>query len=161
MKSSVNTPIPILVLAIIFSLWPPMPGPLVRTQELPMRHMATNDEAKQFYLEANEYYFNNELPKDVTVRFVPYPTTDDGIPAMAFTTFGSPIDMVLDAEYRDNVAIWAESVLHESCHIQTINIIKFPGANPLYIPMEFDQHGEKWNGCMLDLAQQGAFKNLW
>ncbi len=111
----------------------------IRPAEVDTRMMTTQD-LQEYYQDTNYAYFENQLPKDVTIDFL---NTDPK--AMASTSFESgKFRISFNRGYRTGNRYMKLSMLHEECHIKTWG--------------EFDQHGPEWRACMNYLDIQGAFR---
>jgi SprT-like family len=111
----------------------------------------TNSDAQQFYEAANETYFNNKLPHAV-VEFKVNLTDEQGHPLMGLThesNVAAP-RIFLSTRYQDNARIWEGTELHEICHVEV------DAHNP-----EFEEHGPHFQACMLGLAENHAFDDIW
>lgn len=102
----------------------------------------------------NELYFMNSLPKDVLVTLSDIPSDSNE------KVFGETLHigrhqyaMLISPKYNDTLEEEEESVLHESCHIWVWE--HHPDLDPK------EAHGEIWQSCMLNLAEQGAFQDVW
>jgi hypothetical protein len=130
------------------------------------REKATDAQALQMYHVFNVAYFEGKLPADVRVHFVEH-LTDGTTEAMGITSFTqNSIEIALAAEYRDNYSIWGETLLHEACHIKVRDeigrpVILLSDGTINTINLDLDQHGPKWQACMLELAENNAFKSMW
>ena len=71
---------------------------------------------------------------------------------MAATNFiGDTIYIRFNKRYEPSGIQARETLLHEQCHVY----LKINNE------IELDNHGEKWQGCMHMLANEGAFEELW
>ena len=111
------------------------------------------------YQTDNELYFDNALPKDVIVVAEEAPDSAPGHFYYGETSHsvGSHwYKMFVSPKHNTSVDLEEETVLHESCHIKIWEKHERMGT-----PYAGDEHGPEWQACMLDLAEQGAFKNIW
>lgn len=111
------------------------------------------------YQTDNELYFDNKLPKDVTVVAEEAPDTAPnhffyGETSHAVSTHW--YKMYVSPKHNTSVDLEEETVLHESCHIKVWE--KYENRGVVYGGGE---HGPEWQACMLNLAEQGAFKDIW
>jgi hypothetical protein len=107
--------------------------------------------AQSFFDSYNDKYFGGTLPPTVVVWQSP-PDSDgymgqticdleaDGLKAESCTMYISPKWNVAP------VTMYA-TIIHESCHEKTYT--------------EFDDHGPRWQHCMLEQAMSGGFKGIW
>lgn len=109
----------------------------------------TNEKLNQWYRGYNEEYFANELPKDTTVKWGDL-TLQDDIGLSELRPDGTWV-IVLDRANNPSPVQARLTLLHESCHVRTW----------VRNMTEFETHGDKFQACMLQLAHQGAFKELW
>ena len=105
----------------------------------------TEQQMKRRYDSYNRHYFGDTLPHDTIIRYARL--SDDYIAVTR--KLGPKYIMTIDPEKDNCTAHLAQTLLHEMCHI------KVDWTN------EFDQHGPKFQGCMLDLAEHGAFNGIW
>ena len=108
---------------------------------------AQPDRLDAWYRGYNEKYFNNELPKEITIT---HDLRDNRFQAWT-QRLGDSFHVAFNPLY--NLASGTErlTLLHELCHIR----------NFVESETEFDDHGPKWQSCMHDLAHKGAFDELW
>lgn len=101
----------------------------------------------EWYASYNHAYFQDELPKDVLITR----TLND--PRFMALTLYSDGHYHIDINPKYNLSTKTERInlLHESCHIRQF----------IEDDEEFDQHGPHFQNCMLGLAKQGAFSDLW
>ena len=98
---------------------------------------------QRIYSSVNDEYFSGKLPKDTTVEWGDLSNEDSMGLTLHRPGGGNLIILDPNANRIRRVAILTE--LHEICHVATQDF----------------EHGEKWQGCMLHLAEQGAFADLW
>jgi hypothetical protein len=133
-----------LVLAMYFGHKEEMRKPVHKVTNI---SVPSNAQLQGWYREVNRAYFKNELPERTTVvwadlvgiyqdmgQATPHP---DG-------TWLITIDRATNV--TEGEAKLTEA--HEICHVATHG-------------QEFDAHGPKFETCMVQLANQGAFKGLW
>jgi len=88
------------------------------------------------------------LPKDVILRYGPAVDVQ-GRSNMAITRMHDGRFITeFNPKYNQADTHLKMNMLHEQCHIATWG-------------QEFDDHGPKFQACMLRLANQGAFNSLW
>lgn len=137
-------------LKIVFVIWLILMAALVhafRANFVTHKSAPPISEAKLnlWYQGINEEYFSSTLPKNVEVKWGDLTLLKD----MGVTNrhADGSYTIVLDPKQNPNRRIAEFTEYHEICHIAT--------------PPEVDQHGPKFQACMLRLAQEGAFKDLW
>lgn len=115
-------------------------------------HQKIQETLTRSYAEFNTDWFGNKLPSSVSILYVLVPDskliaqTRDRINADGSTHFTIFINAYYDRDLRE--AEFTE--LHEMCHVY--NSVE---------GREFEAHGTHWQACMLQLAMNGAFNNLW
>lgn len=101
----------------------------------------------EWYASYNHAYFQDELPKNTLIT---YDIHDDRF--MALTAYeGSQYHISFNMKYNFSNKMGRLNLLHELCHVRQM----VEGDE------EFDQHGPHFQSCMLGLAKQGAFTDLW
>lgn len=122
-----------------------LPAPLARSH---FQSTLTEEELQGYYFGYNEDFFMGQLPNTTVVQWGDLST----IHAMAVTTGGedkdSPFTIIIDQDTNSVDREVLMTLFHEMCHVKV-----HWG--------ELDQHGEKWQACMVNLADQGAFQDLW
>lgn len=108
---------------------------------------AAPDNLDAWYAGFNHQYFQDELPKTVVITKT---LDDDRFMALTFYENGR-YHIALNPRYNISTKVERMNILHESCHIRMF----VEGEE------EFDDHGPKWQSCMLELAEKGAFASLW
>lgn len=102
----------------------------------------------------NELYFMDSLPKDVLVTLDEIPSDkDEKVYGESYQIGRHQYMMVISSKNNDTLEGEEETVLHESCHLWVWE--HHPDLDPK------EAHGEIWQSCMLNLAEQGAMKDLW
>lgn len=97
----------------------------------------------------NDVYFNNTLPPTK----VKFDTIDSALVGITYCTLNLQTDSYsactihINRKYNLAEPVAAETVIHETCHVATY--------------VEREDHGPRWQTCMLDLAKRGAFKGVW
>ena len=106
----------------------------------------TDAQLQKWYEGINEEYFWNQLPKNVTVKWGDLAAWGD----MGVTLYRPDGSILILIERKLNPAprVAEITAFHEACHVKTHG-------------QEFDDHGPKFEACMVHLADQGAFKGLW
>lgn len=104
---------------------------------------------EQWYQYYNQALFNHELPDNIQID---HQLRDPGLMAVTeceLTSKVCRINMNPDYEMSDKVA--RLNLLHESCHVK------------LFVEQEyeFNDHGQKWQGCMHMIANKNGFEDLW
>ena len=108
---------------------------------------AAPDGLDSWYAGYNHEYFQDELPKTVVITKT---LNDDRFMALTFYENGA-YHIALNPKYNFSTKIERENLLHEMCHIRIF----------VEHDEEFEDHGPKWQACMLELAKKGAFADLW
>jgi hypothetical protein len=98
---------------------------------------------KQDYLDYNYGYFGNRLPKDTIVMLGP--AYAYGRENLGLTVHWNEYIIEINPKYHLTQKQADITLLHEMCHVA--NWGKY--------------HSPEWQACMLDLAEQGAFSDLW
>ena len=101
----------------------------------------------EWYAGYNHAYFHDELPIDVRITRNLH---DDRFVAQTEYTNGF-FHIEINPRFNQAESIERETLLHEQCHI----------LMAVEKTEEFNQHGQKWQACMMSLAKQGAFEGLW
>jgi hypothetical protein len=104
----------------------------------------TEKELQGWYDGPNEKYFLNQLPAakvkwgDLTAQNM-----------MGFTIRWDEKNflIVVDRETNPTYSTAEFTIAHEQCHVATWS--------------EITSHGPKWQACMVRLAEQGAFAEIW
>jgi hypothetical protein len=109
------------------------------------------------YAKYNKMYFGNTLPY-ATVQFVSI-LDDRGNHADSMADIrrdASIYHIRIDKAWNPILKTADISLLHEMCHVK----LDANGEVPLTVSDE-EAHGEKFQGCMKDLAANGAMHDLW
>ena len=109
---------------------------------------AEQERLEDEYRHINDGYFDGNLPRDTVIRFT------DNIPinekVMGLTDVeGDHFVIYISPKYSPVSSTADEVEIHEMCHIATFQ------------DDVFDDHGPKWQQCMLNLAERGAFSSIW
>jgi SprT-like family len=114
----------------------------------------SNATLERWYKADNETYFDDKLPHNVSVKWADIPREKDGDVDMG--------DTAEDVQHRayairidrmSNVT-WGTTLMtlrHEECH----------AAEDPYLVGDEDEHGPRFQSCMINLAKAGAFKDSW
>lgn len=102
----------------------------------------TDKDLNLWYRGYNEVYFMDQLPKDVVVNWGDL----SGYKWMGVTVGHS---IVLDKASNKILRVAKMTLLHEMCHLD-------PDASKA-----LDIHGREFDACMLKVAEQGGFHDLW
>lgn len=113
---------------------------------------ATDADAQAFFTAYNNEFFDGKLPA-TTVHFADNLKTLQGQDAQEMTYPGNPWRIAIMSESSNNTTEWEELELHGMCHVAT-------DSNTVIGP-EFDDHGPRWQKCMIRLADIGAMKGIW
>lgn len=137
-------------LQVVFVIWLLLLGALYISFR-PVAHKSaeknyTNAQLQRWYEGVNEEYFANKLPKDTTIKWADLTPLKDMGTTMRRSDGGFAI--LLDPVQNPNKRTAALTAYHEMCHV----------AVPV---SSFEEHGAKFQACMLHLAEVGAFKDLW
>jgi predicted SprT family Zn-dependent metalloprotease len=97
------------------------------------------------YRKYNHEFFEDKLPKDLIVYWGPA----GGDHFIAYTYHLGEPDVWIEMNPKYNLASTETflNLLHEMCHVS--------------VGQTFDAHGPKWQKCMHNLADVGAFDDLW
>lgn len=102
---------------------------------------------KDDYVHFNNGYFDGKLP-DIPVVYKSVENADIGDTTCQWTSDGDTACSIFVNAYYDRDEREADmTLLHEMCHVA--------------VTPSFDQHGPVWQNCMHNLANAGAFDNLW
>ena len=101
----------------------------------------------------NEAYFNGELPS-TPVTWADLPKENGGYVLGNTSEDISGKTFTIQIDVKSNVAAItaALTLFHEMCHVATMQA---------ELDADEDTHGPRFQKCMLRLAQNGAFSNLW
>ena len=98
------------------------------------------------YQQYNDDYFLGQLPKNANVQWADLGIIHDMGESWVDETGRQQIR--IDRKTNPVFRQAAMTLLHEQCHIKTLG-------------QELDQHGIKWQACMVDFANHGAMHDLW
>jgi predicted SprT family Zn-dependent metalloprotease len=98
------------------------------------------------YQIANEQDFLGQLPKRVDIKWA---RLGNSLGESWLNESGAHIR--IDRHGNQYPRYVRLTLRHEMCHLK----VDLDGAP------EFDEHGPKWQGCMVNLALHGAFHDLW
>jgi hypothetical protein len=105
------------------------------------------------YAEYNETFFNNTLPKNVSVSWYDIPIDADGRYILGDTSEGPIGSFRIHIDTKTNIT-WATTdvtLLHEMCHVKT---------NDYAIGHDEPDHGPSFKACIVNLELQGAYTDL-
>jgi hypothetical protein len=118
----------------------------------PKEHIEDID-LQAYYDALNQEFYDNKLPEAI-VRFTnkPYGQDENGntVRAVGLSFPTEPKQIMIDDVMKDYPVVAYETLAHEQCHVY---VDKFTP--------EFDEHGPKFQKCMLKLAEAGALAHLW
>lgn len=110
---------------------------------------ATIDPLDLWYQGYNVKFFNSELPQRVIID---HGLHDDRYMGLTDYDWQQKLFIIrMNEKYGPSPKQERETLLHEMCHVRQI----VEGDEQL------DQHGPHWQSCMHDLANKGAFDDLW
>lgn len=106
------------------------------------------------YQELDDYYFDGKLPEHVTVIWFDIPMEQGAyvMGDMKTDINGSRFDIRIDTKSNVSKATEELTLFHEICHVAVFNQVKKYGE---------DSHGPHFQACMMNLAAEGAFADLW
>jgi hypothetical protein len=113
----------------------------------------TDAQITQYFEGDNQTYFEGKLPP-TEIHFVENLHGLDGEPVLGITYPGNPYRIYLEAKYADELRYSLMTLKHEECH-------EAVDENLMGLRLEFEMHGPQFQKCMLRLANNGAFKELW
>ena len=94
----------------------------------------------------NRDYFLGQLPKNANVRWTDLSLQQDM--GMTWIDEAGVRQIRIDRKTNPVLRQAQLTLLHEMCHIKTDG-------------RELDNHGIKWQACMVNLAEHGAMHDLW
>lgn len=137
MKTRWKILITVLLAALYFCLTqrvrPAVQGPALSPEQL-----------SQWYAGYNDEYFSGRLPSDTVIDYSEHDNEYMG--STDYWADDKKFHISLNLKYTVAGRIALETLLHESCHIETWG--------------ERQEHGPLWRSCMLRLDAQGAFRKL-
>ena len=104
------------------------------------------DWLEKWYQGYNHKYFGDELPAAIIVH-----TLKDEHRMAETEQAGTYYEIRMNPKYEPSEQQARMTLLHEMCHVENL-------ASPEPV---FEDHGRVWQGCMHDLANEGAFEDLW
>jgi hypothetical protein len=104
----------------------------------------SNKQLQSWYDGLNEEYFMNRLPR-ASVTWGDLTALND-MGATMHPEDGFVI--IIDRKTNPTTKTAEATVAHELCHVATWGV-------------EFDAHGPKFQSCMVNLANKGAFEGVW
>jgi hypothetical protein len=100
----------------------------------------------QDYSQYNERWFKNRLPTDTVIQYYSMPDFDIG----QTNEDDGHYHIFVNSYYNRDKHSAEFTLFHEMCHVE----VNLAGE-------ELETHGSKWQGCMLRLANAGAFHDVW
>lgn len=112
-------------------------------------HAATNptltiSELHLWFNAFDDEYFNGRLPKDTVIDYTEF--DDRWMATTDYWESDQKFHIRLNKKWTAASRVSLETLLHESCHIETWH--------------EDALHGSRWRNCMLRLDRVGAFREL-
>jgi hypothetical protein len=120
---------------------------------LPVRIHAAPDRLDSWYAGYNHKYFNDELPPVLITHDL---KDNDKI---SVTEYGKNYyHIAFNPKFNLSPVEEQENLLHEMCHVR----VDVETEGQLQDAADWDNsHGPKWQACMHELANKGAFEDLW
>lgn len=115
-------------------------------QENKIRHLL-----QQHYDDFNDDWFDGKLPPATVLYFSQNNTPDIGTEQDQSSPAAPHAMIFVNAYYDRDIREADFTLFHEMCHVWA----------DTYGQPELSPHGSAWQGCMLHLALEGAFSNLW
>jgi len=104
---------------------------------------------EQDYADFNRDYFLGQLPKKVNVLWSDMTDGESkGDMGATWVDTNGVRQIRIDRKTNPVPRQARLTLLHEQCHIKTDG-------------KELDSHGIRWQACMVDLSEHGAFHDLW
>lgn len=131
----------LLLTVVLTVLWSALVGFISRPKltEPAKAQPVTQKYLEKSYARNNAQYFENKLP----VAVVDYDLRDPEFMATTRRTYDGVFHVSFNPFYVSAERYAELTMLHEMCHIKTWN----------------DQHGARWQACMIQLDLQGAFRD--
>lgn len=102
-----------------------------------------------WYRGYNSKYFNSELPAEVLID---HDLHDDKYIALTdYNTAQKKYWLRFNPKYGASSKQVLMSLFHEMCHVRSMTRQE----------LIFDDHGVEWETCMHELADKGAYDDLW
>lgn len=108
---------------------------------------AGQDRLDSWFAGYNHAYFQDELPKDTEIS---HNLQDPRFMAVTFYDNGR-YHIAFNPAYNISGKTEQLNLIHEMCHIRVF----------VEQDEEAEDHGPHFQRCMMDLAKQGAFKDIW
>jgi hypothetical protein len=114
----------------------------------------SNGDLQKMYDAYNDSYFNGNLP-EAPVYWVDIPKDgDEYIMGNTYENITSKTYFIeIDTKSNITSMTYDLTLLHEMCHVATMDAMVNKYGET--------QHGPHFQKCMLQLAENGAFNNLW
>lgn len=112
---------------------------------------------QQWYASYNEIIFGSELPSNTKVTWMDLSAVsvlDNPSHPMGMTIHdlgGKNFKIEIDKDYNPAEVTENETLIHEMCHVE----VEFVEKD------ELENHGAKWQACMLRVAEHGGFADVW
>lgn len=104
-----------------------------------------------WYRGYNETWFGNSLPNTVDVSWANLEKSTPPMMGETIDHFDGSFSIRIDRGWNPVQRVANFTLLHEMCHVY----VHVNGSE------SFDSHGNQWQDCMMMLAKEGAFKDLW
>jgi len=111
------------------------------------------------FLKYNDAFFYGGLPKATTVMWADLSQWDD-MGRIERRSDGSFVILV-DPKYHVALKQAQMTLLHEMCHEKNLLQINIVAGTTKDESEGLEGHGAAFDTCMLNIAQHGAFKDLW
>jgi hypothetical protein len=104
---------------------------------------------QEAYAENNDDFFLGQLPKDARIEWTAGLRNENGHRAMGLTIMNEQGQFIIKIDRESNAVMRVAkfTLIHEECHVKLWT-------------KEFDDHGFKFQSCMLDIAARGGFHDL-
>jgi hypothetical protein len=108
---------------------------------------------EKWYASTNDVYFDNQLPKDTIIQIHVIPPDVNADFTIGETTALGNGQYIIQIDPRFNLSANQEAgtLLHEECHIYLMQQNGDPDP----------KHKERFQSCMKNLAEGGAFYDVW
>jgi hypothetical protein len=107
-------------------------------------------ELQQRYINLNDWYFEGQLSHNMQVKWADIPM-DNGLYVVGDFSVDESL-IRIDTKSNITKSEVDFTLFHEMCHAATHDIV---------IKEKEDLHGPHFQKCMLDLANEGAFNDIW
>lgn len=106
----------------------------------------------QAYALFNSGWFAGDLPEDTEIHLGDIPSGYAGYQSiMGLTDWDAQrkkFVIYISSKWNPGSSTADLTLIHEMCHVQTFN-------------QEFDDHGPKWEQCMVNIAEHGGLHGIW